>query len=358
MPKSFLLIFIGAFVINTTKGQGQDTLISYFKYDLNGYYGVSNINEADFYRMILPPDPGDSLKNIKEYYRNGKIKLVGKFDPKLNEDIQIGFVFFSGDCICFYPNGKKQSITQYTRGQKDGNEYLFYPNGTTYCYKKNIAHNGYYSTKNWECHDINGTMMCSEGNGQWIEYDRDLKNVFNTGPVKNGHKEGEWHCRSEDADSIKYICRFNKGVAVSGVGFDKNGVAYPFTKQAEMANYRNSVVTFIEVFRSHLKLPKDLDGKKMSVDTVHICFVIEKDGKVSGFKTLGNVNTELGGALAEAFAKCGDWMPSRVYGIPLRTEVIFPVKLISGFKEASWTKDYHNQYYQKEVGWKFRILGF
>lgn len=59
-----------------------------------------------------------------------------------------GEVSLSGDCISFFPDGKKKSITYYSDGKKEGNEYLFYPTGTIYCLRKYlmISHLGWTAT--------------------------------------------------------------------------------------------------------------------------------------------------------------------------------------------------------------------
>ena len=352
MLKSLLFIIASVFLITTVKGQSRDTAIYYYKYDLQGSHEVSGINFADYFRMILPPDSGDNLKNIKEYYKNGKIKLVGKFDPQLNLGLLPNSIRFSGDYISFYSNGKKQSVAHYTSGNKDGNEYLFYPNGSVYCCIKHVIEHGTFNTfTDWECYDSDGTMICKDGNGQWILYDKTFKNILASGPIKNGFKEGEWHGRTGDADSIKYLYTYHKGVIVSSIGYDETGYAYPFKREAEMASYKGGPITFIEVFKSHLSLPRGPDGKKMLADTVHISFTIEKDGRITDFKALGNVNLDLENALSVALIKCRDWTPSTYYGIPLRTEVVIPL---------DFTHEYignRSEFYQKEVNFKFRILG-
>jgi antitoxin component YwqK of YwqJK toxin-antitoxin module len=353
MLKYILFISINVFLINTANCERRDTAIFYLKNDFKGYHKVSTLDSADFFRMILPADSGDDRFNIREYYKNGKIKFVGKADSRLKNHYLPGEFLLSDDCINYFPNSKKQRIAHYYGGYKDGPEYLFYPTGAIFCTIKHTLSHATFNDKvqYWECYDSKGAMICKEGNGEWIIYDNAFKNIIKHGPIRNGYMEGDWHGRSLDADSIKYTFKFNKGVFVSGIGYDKAGAAYPFLKESEWANYRGGPLTFVEVFRSHLTLPKGPDGKKMSADTVHISFTIEKDGHVSNFKTLGEVNPDLNNALAEALAKCHDWTPSRLYGIPLRTEIVLPLDFTHGYSSDS--RSYH-----KEFFFKTRILGF
>ncbi|HZW69218.1 MAG TPA: hypothetical protein VFF57_00025 [Hanamia sp.] len=353
MVKSLLLLITCAFFITTAQGNSVDTSIIYFKFDLKGYHRVSTLDEADFFRLILPTE-ADGRVNLKEYYKNGKLKLVGKYVIHVNTTLFRYEIPLTGDIIGYSPNGKRQYITTYNDTKSEGVKYLYYPNGTIYnCMKYSYPDRVYneYNEKKlyWECYDSSGAQICREGNGQWLEYDGDFKSIVSSGPVKKGYMEGEWHCQSQDADSIKYICRYKKGVLVSGIGYDKQAIAYPFKQKTEWANYGGGPATFIEVFKRHLTLPKGPDGKKMLIDTVHVSFIIEKDGRVTGFKTLEGASPEFKGALSEALAKCHDWKPARLYGIPVRSEIILPLNILQGLAGDA---NHQNFYFQT------RIIGF
>ncbi len=88
-----------------------------------------SLYEADYYRLILPPDSGDNRYNIKEYYKGGKLKLVGKTDSGASfRDRTSATATYDGECISYFPNGVKSSVAYYKNGNKDGFEYTFYPN--------------------------------------------------------------------------------------------------------------------------------------------------------------------------------------------------------------------------------------
>src|SRR5437588_124293 len=106
--------------------QKSDTTILYYSYRHGVVKRVSSLADADYFRMILPPDAGDYHRNVREFYKNGKVKLI----TKLSTDYLVSdFDHFDGDFISFYPGGKKLSIAHYTEGVIDGLEYRFYPNG-------------------------------------------------------------------------------------------------------------------------------------------------------------------------------------------------------------------------------------
>jgi hypothetical protein len=84
----------------------------------------------------------------------------------------------------------------------------------------------------------------------------------------------------------------------------------------------------------------------MSIDTVHISFVIEKDGHLDEFNVMGNVAPQLKDAIFAGLAKCHDWNPERIFGVPFRTQIILPLKEISGYTSNSYRKEV---FYQEKI---------
>src|ERR1700753_1500690 len=90
---------------------------------------VFHKDSADFIRIISMPDSGTKFYNIKEFYKDGKPKLVGKTSrpemPMLEQQ-----------CITFYPSGKRKLIQSHQQGHEVGIAYSFYPNGKIYITRK------------------------------------------------------------------------------------------------------------------------------------------------------------------------------------------------------------------------------
>ncbi|MBS1531752.1 MAG: hypothetical protein JSU01_15705 [Bacteroidetes bacterium] len=349
MLKYLLSIVAALSIASYACAKGADTTILYFKV-INGVTAsVTSLDEADFFRLVLPPDSGDKRYNIQEFYKNGKVKLVAKAAAGPNAlRPTSGVVMFDGDCIAYYPNGKKSSIIHYQEGRKDGLEYVFYPTGRVYCCIKH-----YWKTrtmiddKYWECYDTTGNQISTEGNGRMIVYDNNYHHVKMEGPILNGYMDGEWHGVVFFPDTIKYICQYKKGVLSSSIGYDRKGNSYPFQDEIEKAHYKSRGLTFIEVLRSHIKLPRDANGKKMSMDTMHVSFVVEKDGHLSNYQVLGEVDQQLKDAIFAGLDKMIGWTPQKIFGIPYRTEIIFPLNETSGFS---------GNYYNKSVMWQEKVL--
>ncbi|MBV8391028.1 MAG: hypothetical protein JO080_14580, partial [Mucilaginibacter sp.] len=143
MLKYFLSFLLLISFVQFGKCHQADTAYIFYKYDKAGYYKVEKREQCDFFVMITSPDEGDSTYNIKEFYKSGYIKLTGKALPKIaNSD---GAIALEGDCINYFEKtGIRQSIVHYSNGYKEGNEFLFYPNGKIYALLKNPLMKGIY----------------------------------------------------------------------------------------------------------------------------------------------------------------------------------------------------------------------
>jgi len=352
-PKILKYIFFAALNLmfaDIAKCQNTDTTIVYYKEAMEGFpIPVALLDSADFIRIITPPDSGDNRRNVRDYYKSGKIKLIGKADTLFYNDFNKRTIRLTGESVTFFENGKRQSIVKWDGATKVGMEYLFYLNGNPYCTMKHGSSADDIKTLFWECFDSKGIAICKEGNGQWLVYDKNFKDIVRAGPVKKGVADGEWHGKVMSPDSIKYTAIYKNDLVVSGVGYDKEGTAYPYKKEIEKADYKQGPIVFINVLKDHLIVPRGPDGKKVSLDSVVVTFVVEKDGNLSHQVVTGTAGPELKDALLTALAKCKNWLPARNHGIPLRTEVFLPLEFIAGFE---------GKHYAERMFYMEKVLGF
>jgi antitoxin component YwqK of YwqJK toxin-antitoxin module len=323
MLKHAFLFIIGLIGVNTAFCKPSDTTILYYSYQYGVTARVSSLADADYFRMILPPDPGDNHRNVREFYKNGNVKLI----TKLSTDYLFSdFNHFDGDFISFYPDGKKLSIAHYTEGNLEGLEYRFYPSGRIYCTVKHQA----MGTKilYWECYDTLGNQICTEGTGRFISHleKEGFPEITSEGQVANGYAEGEWKGRIVNMFDFRFIAQYKRGKLISGLSYDKQGNRYPFTRDIEGAAYKTTVMEFVEDLNENIKLPQDANGKRESIDAYHLRCIIEKDGRISHPDILETKDTLLREAIATAIAKCYSWSPTRIVGVPVRTEVVVQLK--------------------------------
>ena len=353
--KYCLLFLVGITILNSARAQRTDTAVFYLKYASNGYPVVTTADDADFMRIILPPDGTDPNLGVMEYDKNRKLMMVGKAEPGFPRTFTEGNVVLTGDCITYFSNGKRHTIAHYVHGIKEGMEYMYNYDGTIYCSLKHVSEGkGLNNTVlKWECYDQKGNNICTEGNGWWISYEN--SRVALQGAVKNGLPDGLWKGSTKAIDSIKYTYLYKDGKYISGTGYDKTGMAYPFQRDDELAKYnQNDPISFIRIMRGHFKLPKNFDHKKMNLDTARFSFILEKDNSASHIEFLGTVDTTLNNNLTAAFLKCRGWSTAKHYGIPLRLRITLPYRENGEYLDDK--SDIYNTY-KREIVYKIEILG-
>lgn len=319
--------------------QKRDTSVYFYKSadfsdGISSSIQVNSFAEADYFRVVYPSETFHHYI-INEFYKDGKVKLIGNTVPGADPGTLSGAgVAYDGDVASYYPNGKKKSLSHFVNGVKDGDEYLFYPDGKVYCYVKNSPGKQWNSRFNYnmditkskylECYDRKGAMICQDGNGEWITYTSDFDKVVMHGPVKNGYKDGRWVGNTYRADSIKYAYIYKRGEIKESYGYDRSGIAYPFEEVHQRADCaKGDVFSFLQSIRNHLKLPKG--EEQLNIDTMHVCFIVEKNGTITDFHVLGdNLSSTVKDAFALALKPGNLWTPGKYYGVPFRTRIILP----------------------------------
>lgn len=362
------LISLNMLFVTNTFSQQKYLAIYYFKYTYSNNYHrhaklVPSLDSADFFRVLLPPSDGDRRFNVQEYYANGKIKLIGKTLSRDTGSMSDAGFIPDGTCANYYPNGKKESQITYVNGHEIGDEYLFFPSGKVYEYFVNK-----YNDVKWlDCYDINGNQVCNNGTGQWINYDSSYKNIIVQGCVIKGSREGEWKQSAQWPDSISCILIYKKNIVVESYGIDKRGIKYPFHESFVSAYIKGNVPSFIQSVKSRLKLQGKYKNEKALIDTMHMTFVVEKDGSMSHYDVLGTVPDEIKSTIVNAMKLCHGWKPAKLYGVPLKTQLILPMSFKKGYAfdptadttpQISGGIVYYREsvYYQNDLRYLERIL--
>lgn len=338
ISKSVLLLFINLIICFAVHAQQSDTSIYFFRSVSKTFaVKVNALAESDFFRLVYSSDDEPNKFIIKEFYRNGTIKLLGASAavaaPNKNT-CGDAIVKFDGDRAIYGTNGKTMATSHFVDGIKNGDEYLFYPDGKIYCDVKHEAPDRskltpysyitYHETDPlyWECYDSKGNKLCENGVGEWIQYSDDFSTIVMHGPVKKGLRDGTWFGNTLRADSIKYKAVYKKGVVVSGTGFDKNGTAYTFktiNEKAECA--KGDVFSFLLTVYNSVQLPQGFH--RSAIEKMLFSFIVEKDGTLTNFQAIGNAAPEIKEAIA-ALKINKTWIPARYYGVPFRTRVVLP----------------------------------
>jgi len=254
---------------------------------------------ADYFMIITPPDPnGDSkLFPVFQYYINGKRKLIAASSEK-----SLSLVL-EGPCISFFPNGKRQSNTMYKKGLPTGEAVEYYPNGKLYTIKR-------YDIPSTplliECRDSLGNVLAENGNGKWITYDDEFKNITNNGDILKGIVLiNTWESRFYDKPNQNY-----SGEIVS--------------QPDVLPSYKGRSTEQFNSFLSHnIRYPiYERDNNIMGV--VLVSFIIEKDGVITNLKAKGPTAALNMEALRVAKLS-SPWIPGMLKGEPVRTMYTVPI---------------------------------
>jgi len=272
-------------------------------------------DSADYIRVISPPDSTDlNLFVVRDFYLNGKPKLVGK------SLIPNYYLKRQGMFIEYYPNGRRRRIENYENNVQTGDVTSYYPNGKFYCsYNFDKDSKQYLMTA---ASDSTGAMLAESGNGIWIEYDDNFKFVKSKGSILNGLKEGEW--QGTPNDSVTYVCTYSKGNSISGTSHTKSGKEYHFAKDIILPEYKGGMAKFYKYLGQNIHYPRvakenNVQGK------VFLTFFIEKDGRLTDINILRGIGSGCDEEALRVLKESPNWLPGYEYGMPVRVKYNVPI---------------------------------
>ncbi len=291
----FILLIMLVFLNNAyaqTKGSGinkPDTVLYYLNSEGRA---VNTKDSAAYFLLILPPDTSTDkqLFRVKEYYKNGKIRMIGNSSTN-NLNLK-----YQGPQVTYFLNGHKLRIANYANGALAGDEVQYYPNGKFYCSKTYVKDKPPFFD---EYKDSTGKVMATDGNGLWKEYmDEDFKNNFIEGEVALGFKEGKWE--GVLYDSMKVILQYRDGEVISS---NTNGISGD-----RVPEFPGGLNAFANYIGHSLRYP-DKARTNGTQGKVIVCFVVERDGSLSNFKVIRGVGDGIDEEAVRVLQLCPKWFP-------------------------------------------------
>ncbi|MBL4678601.1 MAG: hypothetical protein JKY70_20760 [Mucilaginibacter sp.] len=310
------IIFFVAFFPLANFVKGQDT-IKYFLKD-NGRNGVvvNDAENADFVRIVSTSKLSEKNLDVNEYYKNGRLKFKGTGIASTLDKVK-GQISYEGNTIDFFPNGKRKIIGSYRNGERNGLVYYYYPEGGLYLTMnyKDDWHGATFPIVE-ECYDRNGAQICIKGNGVAIEYDEQFNERLR-GPVKKGLREGEWDGQLFwDPDTIKYKYFYKNNGKLSSESVDQFGKHYRFEKSYAEAHTENDLPYFMID-----SISKDRSILSSGGVSPRIKFVLDKTGQVTKVEIINPFPDTLMNTIKQSFINAKIWVPTKLYGMPVETEV-------------------------------------
>lgn len=163
---------------------------------------------------------------VTDFYKNGRKKMTG---TTLDRDV----LKKDGEFICYYKNGAKESVINYSDDHKSGKEINWYENQTKKSEKQNIWDSKTKKSQTlilnfW---DQNKNQTVTDGNG---DYEESEGFVTQKGSIKDGLKQGSW----EGNDSFRkttFVDNYDRGILISGVSVDDKNIKTTYASLNEKA---------------------------------------------------------------------------------------------------------------------------
>ena len=299
--------------MQSAKAQKQDTLLYYMK----GTSIVSTLDSADYIVKISPPDSSSGQRQyvIKEFYKNGKLKLIG---ASLSSSITKPK--WEGTLVMFYQNGNKQSVTD-LKNATYNDVTSYYPNGNFY----NLTR--YTNDKRdllIECRDSIGNILTKSGKGEWLIFSNDFKTLAGEGTVTDSMKNGKWE--GIISDTSKYVGVYVNNDLRSGTGYDKSGNPHPFndTVGQHPPVFKGGMKEFPNFIAKNMHYPS-VDVKNKVQGKVIMLFSIDRSGRVVNARVLRAPSKTLAEEGLRVINLLPQWVPGYQYGMPVQVQYTIPL---------------------------------
>ncbi|WP_052496094.1 energy transducer TonB [Pedobacter lusitanus] len=314
-----LLLFCLLCLFLKTSAQRQNT---YFLKD-DGRY-VNQADSADYIRHVIEPARGSDLYRIKEYYPDGTRKSEG-LSSKINPPL------YEGVLTTFFPNGNIKGVSTYLKGQPIDTTTCYYPDGKLYSIQvyKAVAKpvkglpRQEHEVEILTVKDTAGKDRVRNGNGDYIGYDSDFKEITETGKIKNGKQDGIWTGKIKDNFS-RYTEIYADGKLISGESTDEKNISYKYTESRRQPAFKGGINKFYNYLTGHTRYPPSCS--KYGIQGVAIVrFVVEKDGTLTDIKVLNTIHPDLAAEAIRVMSHSPKWEPGIWKGKAVRVSYNVPL---------------------------------
>lgn len=168
---------------------------------------------------------------VTDFYKNGRKKMTG---TTLDRDV----LKKDGEFICYYKNGAKESVVNYSDDHKSGKEINWYENQTKKSEKQNIwdPKTKKSQTLILNFWDQNKNQTVTDGNG---DYEESEGFVTQKGSIKDGLKQGSWE-GNDSFRKITFVDNYDRGILISGVSVDDKNIKTTYASLSEKATGKKS----------------------------------------------------------------------------------------------------------------------
>jgi TonB family protein len=305
---TFTLLFFEAFA------QKKDTVVYYLQ---NSWEIVSTKDSADLFLVILPPDTNvdKSLFVVNEFYKNGKIRLVGN---SRTNDLNLKF---QGTQIIFFRNGHKLRISNYDKGVPVGDVIEYYPNGKLYNIKTFTSSKKAFLK---QFNDSTGVISAKDGTGKWIEFNQSFNVIAAMGQIDNGVEEGMWSGKINDSVSFENLFKRGKLISSSTIyKYKSDGDA--LTKVDTPPEFPGGADAFGQFLGHTIRYPAAAIENNTQ-GRVIISFVVEVDGTLTNIRITKGVGDSIDEEAIRVIMLSPKWKPGILNGKQVRVAYSVPIQ--------------------------------
>ncbi len=280
---------------------------------LDSLFNMGNEKNYKYIRVVKDYHvPNQKSYEVKYFYKSGKIAISGITSTK--DQITKTGVF-----VYYYENGNKKAITNFIKNVSRGKESIWYENGNKkqegeYIIDEKKNESKYKVNVFW---DANGFEKVTDGNGDYEESD---ENLFASGKVKNGFKDGRWE-GSDKKIGYTFSENYENQKLVSGVSIDKEKTTHNYTVLVKKPEPKKGMANFTTYIARAVNSPKveGLNGE------IYVKFVVETDGTIADVKVLKDLGYGTGAEAFRAVTSYKDWTPAEYRGIKIRYTCSLPI---------------------------------
>lgn len=316
MNKALFLFSPLLFVSVVVSAQRQNT---YFL--KNNGQQVKVRDSADYIRIVEEPDAGSELYKVNEYYLDGSDKSKGS-STKINPPL------YQGQYVSYYKNGKKKLVAYYNKGKMTDTAYTYYPNGKLYTeigYANEVDGQSVKYIKSVK--DSTGKELVVNGDGEYLVYDPNFREIVESGRISKGLHEGVW--KGSVGKKMTYTDTYANGKLISGQSKDSLGNTYTYTKAFIQPQFKGGIEKFYTYLKKSITYP--LECKQRGIQgKVFLRFLVNSDGSISGIRAMNAVHPELIKEAIRVISESPLWEPGVQRGKPVNVLYNVPISFTLG----------------------------
>lgn len=265
-----------------------------------------------------------SPKNIEEYviedyYKSGKIEMIGK---SKNKDI----IMRHGDFKFYYENGNKKKIMRYENGVPVGKVYLWHENGLMKATGEYIPlkeKEEPYELKIYQYWDEEKTQKVIDGNGIYVS-DEEYRLCTTVGNLKNGSKDGEWTGKDDNL-KIAFKETYNNGKLISGESIDSLGIKHNYSKVRQSPEPLGGMEKFMKYIAVKYRIPENVNI--LADSRINLTFIVDTDGNPTKVTITKSLRKDFDDEAIRVVKAYKNWKTGLLRGIPVKVQYTLPLNL-------------------------------